>query len=100
MHISTLNNIPASTANNNNNNNNPAVELEALIDNKFKEQLQRNMNKENAVVKMFGNALIATVFQSLVIKTVEQLFKVTINLQTDLPISTKYIKCLKIFEGS
>ena len=47
------------------------------------------MNKENAVVKMFGNALIATVFQSLVIKTVESLYKISINLETDFPISSK-----------
>lgn len=63
--------------------------LNAFIDTKFKIQLQRNMNNENAVVKMFGNALIATVFQSLIIKTIESLYKVSINVETNVPISSK-----------
>ncbi|EDK31720.2 IQ calmodulin-binding motif protein (macronuclear) [Tetrahymena thermophila SB210] len=70
--------------------------FQSFIDNKFKLQLQRNMNKENSVVKMFGNALIATVFQSLVIKTIESLYKIHINIETDIPISSNVLKAFDI----
>jgi hypothetical protein len=40
------------------------------------------------IVKMFGNTMVASVFESLVIKTIEELFNVKVT--EDLPISGRY----------
>lgn len=40
---------------------------------------------------MFGNALIATVFQSLIIKTVENLYNIKVNLDSDIPVSSNIL---------
>ncbi|EAS07494.2 IQ calmodulin-binding motif protein (macronuclear) [Tetrahymena thermophila SB210] len=66
--------------------------LNGLIDQKFKLMLQKNTQKENPVVQYFGNQLIATVFQSLIIKTIEEKFHIKINMDCDIPISSNVLK--------
>ncbi|KAL4429067.1 hypothetical protein ABPG74_022153 [Tetrahymena malaccensis] len=66
--------------------------LNGLIDQKFKLMLQKNTQKENPIVQYFGNQLIATVFQSLIIKTIEEKFHIKINMDCDIPISSNVLK--------
>lgn len=44
-----------------------------------KQKTQSNCGITNPVVKMFGNNLIAAIFQSLIIKTIEELFDLHIE---------------------
>ncbi|KRX03565.1 Ankyrin repeat-containing domain [Pseudocohnilembus persalinus] len=71
-----------------------------LIDIEMKNQLKKTLISEgkevNPLVDMFGNALIATVFQSLLIKTIENLYSVKLKVGSDLPISSNVLKAFEI----
>lgn len=45
---------------------------------------------------MFGNTLIATVFQCLVIKMIENLYKVQINIESEIPVTSALLKAFDI----
>ena len=53
-----------------------------------KMEASKKLGLINPIVKMFGNTVVASVFESLVIKTIEDIFNVKVT--EDLPISGRY----------
>lgn len=45
------------------------------------------IGKENPIIQLFGNSLIASVFQALILKTIEDIFNLKLN--EDIPINSK-----------
>ncbi len=54
--------------------------LWTLLEGKIKENLKKK-DKENPLVKYFKNPLIAAVIESLIVKTIENTFKIKLNLE-------------------
>jgi len=64
-------------------------QLDAMIISKLQEHESKDQNVKNqAIINLCGNSLIASVFQALLIESVAELFD--INVSNEIPLSSKY----------